>query len=325
MFKDIAISIIVPVFNAEPYIKQCLSSIKGQKLDRIEVLVYDDCSTDRSLEICQDFASKDLRFKVFSNEKQQGQAYSLNKGIATAKGEYIGTVDADDWVDSDFYFKLYTQAKDSGADIVKGLIKLQLPNGSTILNLDTNKYISNGLQNKKPIYQLFNSEVTTGIYKRRLLIENEIKFPAIPNALDIIFLLYAGIHANSLVLSDSIYNYRIVNNSISRSYSHKYFESILKCFKMHIDFCNTHQLKGDDYDFIFFKGLIGAARRFEVLEKSKDLKEYKEYYTRFILDTIKEYNGNKSHLLEFLYKGMVRQQRMTKIISWLPFKLLRRN
>jgi glycosyltransferase involved in cell wall biosynthesis len=322
MHQEISVTIIVPVFNAEPYLEKCLTSLQKQALGSIEILIYNDCSTDRSLQICDEFASNDSRFKVFTNQAQQGQAYCLNLGISNATGEYIGTVDADDWVDIDFFQKLYRKAKEENADIAKGIIKQCLPNRKEKALHQTNKIIAKGLRQNKPIYQMFNSEVTSAIYRKNILTDNAIRFPLIPNGLDIVFLLRVGIHAKKITFCNVKYNYLILNNSISKSYSKNYFNSILDCFRLHVDFCSINNLKDDKYDYVFLKGLIGAARRYAVMQNSEINQELRENYTQNILDKLKEYNGDRARLLELLCLGMIRQQRMTKILSWWPVRMV---
>ena len=95
----VKVSVIIPVYNVEDYLKECLDSVLSQTLKDIEVICVDDCSTDDSLKILQEYANKDDRIKIIKNEKNSGQGFSRNEGIKKATGEYIGFVDSDDWVD----------------------------------------------------------------------------------------------------------------------------------------------------------------------------------------------------------------------------------
>lgn len=99
--EKIKISVIVPVFNAEKYLKMCLNSLVSQTLKNIEIICIDDGSTDNSLAILDKFKSKDNRIKIIK-QKNYGVSMARNNGISEAQGEYIGFVDADDWVDKDF-------------------------------------------------------------------------------------------------------------------------------------------------------------------------------------------------------------------------------
>ena len=100
--EKIKISVIVPVFNAEKYLKMCLNSLVSQTLKNIEIICIDDGSTDNSLAILDKFKSKDNRIKIIK-QKNYGVSMARNNGISEAQGEYIGFVDADDWVDKDFF------------------------------------------------------------------------------------------------------------------------------------------------------------------------------------------------------------------------------
>ncbi|MFG6149944.1 glycosyltransferase family 2 protein [Halobacillus sp. B23F22_1] len=101
-----AISIIVPVYNVEPYLRRCLDSILEQTFTDIEVIVVNDGSTDGSGEICDEFAEKDKRIRVI-HKKNGGLSSARNAGLDIVKGEYIGFVDSDDYIDINMYKKLY--------------------------------------------------------------------------------------------------------------------------------------------------------------------------------------------------------------------------
>ncbi|MCS2612160.1 glycosyltransferase [Bacteroides fragilis] len=110
------ISIIVPVYNVEAYLHQCLQSILDQTYTNLEIIIVDDGSTDHSPAICDHFAALDARVKVI-HKKNGGQSAARNIGLDTASGEYIGFVDSDDWIDNDMYETLYNLISQYGADI----------------------------------------------------------------------------------------------------------------------------------------------------------------------------------------------------------------
>lgn len=111
------ISIIVPVYNAAPYLKTCLDSICRQTYEKLEVILVDDGSSDESGEICDAYEKKDSRFHAFHQENQ-GVLAARNRGIAEAAGSYISFVDSDDWITPELYSCLYHEAKLQGADLV---------------------------------------------------------------------------------------------------------------------------------------------------------------------------------------------------------------
>lgn len=112
----IKVSIIVPAYNVEGYIEDCLNSLVNQTLKEIEIIVVNDESTDSTPQIIEKYAQKDSRIKIIS-QKNQGLSGARNSGLKIATGEYIGFVDSDDYVDLDYFEKLYNTAKEYDADM----------------------------------------------------------------------------------------------------------------------------------------------------------------------------------------------------------------
>lgn len=112
------LSIIVPVYKVEKYIRRCLDSIINQTFTDFELILVDDGSPDTSGEICEGYAKKDERIRVIHQENK-GLSGARNTGVEVSKGEYIGFVDSDDWIELEMYEKLITAAEKYGADIVK--------------------------------------------------------------------------------------------------------------------------------------------------------------------------------------------------------------
>lgn len=109
MASSIKVSIIIPVYNSENYIKRCLDSLINQTLRGIEIIIVDDGSNDSSGAICDKFALADERISVF-HICNSGPSYARNFRISKAKGEYIGFVDSDDYVNLEMFEKLYNLA-----------------------------------------------------------------------------------------------------------------------------------------------------------------------------------------------------------------------
>ena len=115
------VSVIIPVYKTEDYLRKCLDSVCNQTLKDIEIICINDCSPDGCLEILKEYASKDERIKIIDFKENKGAACARNAGIDAAQGEYLGFVDSDDFIDLDFYEKLYIKAKETNAQIVKGV------------------------------------------------------------------------------------------------------------------------------------------------------------------------------------------------------------
>jgi glycosyltransferase involved in cell wall biosynthesis len=120
LYQRPKLSVVIPVYNAEKYISECLDSILyKQKLKNIEVICVDDCSTDGSLTILNNYAKKDSRVIVLKNEKNINAGLSRNKGIEIAKGEYITFIDSDDFVENDILDIIVKKASLNNLDVLK--------------------------------------------------------------------------------------------------------------------------------------------------------------------------------------------------------------
>lgn len=113
----IAVSVIIPVFNAEPYLNECLDSVVNQSLRTFEVICIDDGSTDHSLEILHRYEAQDARITVLTQQHMNAGA-ARNRGLDLAKGEYLSFLDADDFFEPDMLEKAYQTAKQRDAEIV---------------------------------------------------------------------------------------------------------------------------------------------------------------------------------------------------------------
>ena len=110
-------SVIVPVYNVEKYLKECLDSLVNQTLQDFGIICINNGSTDGSLNILKEYAQKDKRIKII-NQENKGLSAARNCGIEVATGEYIGFIDSDDYVDINFYENLYKRGKETDSDIV---------------------------------------------------------------------------------------------------------------------------------------------------------------------------------------------------------------
>ena len=112
------VSIVVPVYNVEKYLEQCLESIVNQTLKDIEIICVDDGSTDKSGEILDKYAADDARVKVI-HKKNSGYGNSMNIGFDAAQGEYIGIIESDDYAELNMFESLYDCAVENRLDVLK--------------------------------------------------------------------------------------------------------------------------------------------------------------------------------------------------------------
>lgn len=111
------ISIIIPIYNVEPYIRKCLDSVINQTYKNLEIICIDDGSTDNSRNICDEYAKKDMRIKVI-HKPNGGNASAVNSGLNTFTGEYVGFVDPDDWIEPSYYETAYFLIESNKVDFV---------------------------------------------------------------------------------------------------------------------------------------------------------------------------------------------------------------
>ena len=123
------VSIIIPIYNVEQYLKKCLDSIINQTLKDLEIICINDCSPDNSLSILEEYAAKDSRIKIINLEQNGGQGKARNLGIDLATGEYVCFVDPDDYMSLNMYEDLYKQACELDSEIVISEYKRIYPDG----------------------------------------------------------------------------------------------------------------------------------------------------------------------------------------------------
>ena len=111
------VSIIIPVYNVEKYLDRCVKSLQNQSLKDIEIILVDDSSADSSSSICDNLSAEDNRIKVI-HKVNEGAGKARNAALEIARGEYIGFVDSDDFVESDMFETLYNTAEKHNADLV---------------------------------------------------------------------------------------------------------------------------------------------------------------------------------------------------------------
>ena len=136
------ISIVVPIYNVEKYVKKCIESLIKQTYKNIEIILVDDGSTDSSAEIIDEYANKDSRI-IAIHQKNKGVSSARNTGLKAARGEYIGFVDPDDYVDCQMYEVMVNKLQASLADLVVcGYSKIWESSGKTEKFCLTDKIVS---------------------------------------------------------------------------------------------------------------------------------------------------------------------------------------
>ena len=207
------ISIVVPVYNGEKLLRRCLNSLLNQTLKDIEIICINDGSADNSEKIIKSYTDRRLKLINITNS---GPSISRNTGIEIAQGEYIGFTDCDDWIDPDYYEKLYINAKKYNADIAaSGIIRLNKLHKKYHVKFTEIK-ITDDFETKLDLCDVPDkSYIWNKIYKTDELKKYNLKFE--PNRLfeDVIFTPQVLYYLKTLVaVPDTYYYYWRTPNSI---------------------------------------------------------------------------------------------------------------
>lgn len=213
--KDIKISVIIPVYNVQQYLPECLKSVISQSLKEIEIIIINDGSTDDSLNICKKFARKDNRI-VIIDKQNEGVWAARNDGIRNATGEYIAFLDSDDLFSNTASLEnLYKAALDNNVKIVGGKRERIFLNGNIKTDDGTTKvcgvdFSADGLTQYSDFQ--YDYGYWCYIYNRKLLLENAIFFPPYQRFQDPPFFVKAMYTAGKFyMLNEPVYRYRIVD------------------------------------------------------------------------------------------------------------------
>lgn len=185
MSSRVKVSVLVPVYNVEQFLPECLDSLVNQTLEEIEIICINDGSKDDSLKIIEEYAAKDKRIKII-DKKNSGYGDSMNQGLKKATGEYIGIVESDDFIEVDAFETLYNVAKKHGVEVVKANYyeyygeKNEDTAKSNLFPLEEIGRVVDPRDEHQIFYQL--PCIWAAIYKRSLLVENGIDFLPTPGA-----------------------------------------------------------------------------------------------------------------------------------------------
>ncbi len=186
--SDPKVSILIPIYNMERYLAECLDSVVNQTLDDIEIICVNDGSTDHSLDIIQQFAKKDRRILVL-NGPNAGYGKAMNRALDAARGNYIGIVEPDDYVRQNMYEILYQTAVTEKADLVKADFYLFDDLGgkrtfevNQTAKIEPELYNCGILAAEHPIVFRFTMNIWSGIYRRSFLMDKHIRFHETPGA-----------------------------------------------------------------------------------------------------------------------------------------------
>lgn len=230
MENGILISVVVPIYNAEKYLERCIESIINQTYTNLEIILVNDGSTDASYGICQKYAQNDSRIRIL-NKTNGGVVSARKAGVQSAAGDYIGYVDADDWIEKEMYLKMYQQGVTEATDIICVGVRREFEDGSyDITRMD----IKEGIYDKdnieiKLLPQIINTDsffswglqlgLWSHLFKRNLVLKNQMKISdSIKMGEDVACSLPCYLEAERVaVVKEPLYHYRQFPESMKGS------------------------------------------------------------------------------------------------------------
>lgn len=274
------ISIIVPIYNVEDYLERCLASISKQTYKNLEIILIDDGSTDKSAEICDRFAEKDQRIVVVHKENE-GVSAARNLGMRMAKGEYIGFIDSDDYIDLNMYETLYTAIENKNADLaVCGFEQVRI-NGQTQVNdahenIDWSKkniianYFTQGIIKEimyAPVNKLYRKSMLSDLYFNTKYRMGE----------DILFVFECVERMNKMVyVQGAFYHYVMRKGSaMTSSFSEKRLEYIYAIREIERICLEKYPYVQESVQIWVYRHILNTLRQIIV---TKSCKQFEKFY-----------------------------------------------
>ncbi|NOQ27097.1 MAG: glycosyltransferase [Bacteroidales bacterium] len=295
----IPMTIVIPIYNAEKYLNDCMYSVINQTMKEIQIICVNDGSTDNSSMILQKYAKKDNRIKII-DKIHEGSGKARNTAFPYIKGKYVLFVDADDWIELDTCQKLYDVAEKTKAQLVQFLFYMQNDSNQTDVYIEEYvryKFYQDNLQYKDnmlidkisnlPILQTWNK-----LWQTSFLRYNNLCFENITGAGGDIIMSWKGIvlAKDIAVLPEKLYYYRYRESSLSHKKGNHYANMINSCNKIY-NFLIEQELYNDHQYRIFFlsKKLEIYFRFGQKIISVKDKKEYKQLFLESLTDDMKDF------------------------------------
>lgn len=238
----IKVSVIVPVFNAEKYIRRCLDSLIHQTMKEIEIICIDDGSTDKSFQILSEYENLDHRIIVYQMKKNQGVAVSRNKGLNLARGKYVQFIDADDYIEVATLEKLYERSDSIHSDICFFKLKLQKEDQRANENVSLGiKGVYNDTYVGKELMALFikNEEfflyTCLVFYRKKFLDENRLRFKKLTIGEGGNMILRSLYKARIAIVDNGVYYHYCLNSQSATNQDNKKILSLIGQLYQYID------------------------------------------------------------------------------------------
>ena len=282
------VSVIIPVYNVENYLRKCLNSLVNQTLKDIEIIVVNDGTLDNSQEIIDEYVKKYPKKVVSIIQENGGQGAARNTGLLHAKGEYIGYVDSDDYVEENMYEELYKKAKEEDSDIVICGNNVVKENYELFSKEDVDKE-----------FLLGKMAVWNKIYKKNIIVDNKIQFRSKVWYEDLDFTMKVYFSSKKISYVDKpLYNYLLREGSTMNNNNIKRNLELIEAFDSLIDYCKDKKIYNkakDEIEFlcIYHMYIFATTRVLNTNNKYKDKIEIINKFKNYINSNFPNFKQNK--------------------------------
>ena len=296
MLVDDKITVIVPVYNVESYLRKCLDSIIAQTYKNIEIIVVNDGSTDASGEICKEFAEIDHRI-IYIEQENAGLSAARNTGLENMSGDYVTFVDSDDWIEQDYVETLYKKIVEYQADIAVGnYYSFNESEGMFYFHILGDSYYEKVYDNVSIFENLYDSQEMKSfalisawgkLYKAGLF--EQLRFDIGKLGEDGYLNQKIYLLAEKIVyIHKGIYSYRIRNNSLSRTWTEKWMHALVDAMSERITLLANLGYPLEKHLAIYRQMLEGSLSNGKV-SGLEETPTYKEFETKkYLLDKLEK-------------------------------------
>lgn len=315
------VSVIVPVYNTEKYLRRCLDSLVNQTLDDIEIIVINDCSPDNAKKILSEYEKKYKNIKVIHNKTNKGIGYNRNLGIEKASGKYIAFVDSDDYVDITMYEKMYNKAEKQNLDLVlcnfyKNLEKQDGTLEALVPEFIIPNFKNTTLKDYPDLLLKVNLAPWNKLY-RRSLFTADVRFPENLKYEDAIVVIKTMARAKKIGIVDERLNYYLVRSKSETTVMDKRVYDIFEATKMMIEELKSHDYYNDIEEYAEAMTVINLFR-YTIQQKFQKDKKIRNDFIDKVFDYLNSEFPNWKHnkiwkQRSFLKRMIERNKVLTKI------------
>ncbi|GAB6392591.1 MAG: glycosyltransferase 2 family protein [Treponematales bacterium] len=256
------VSVIVPVYNAAAFLERCLTTLVNQTLSDIQIIMVNDGSTDNSEEIIRHYQSTCGDRILYVKQENSGTGAARNTGIGHAQGEFIGFVDADDYIEPDMYEKMYAMAKDKSADLVECAYYKEWDSEPKKTTIKKPKHSTRGIFHTEDYVLHTESSVCNKIIRREIIENHALRFPAGLNYEDSEFVCKTIPFVRTFTLIETpLYHYLQYRQSRYHAYNEKVRDSFV-IYNNILDFYrrnNVYEKYKTQLEYIYIRTRLGAS------------------------------------------------------------------